>query len=388
MSQQVKRTQGDAEAAKAHPAAEPPAQGGPGGSAPAPSVTGWTAYADAIMKRFSTELGEAGGLEQKRVSALLDELVPLIGTAGKAGAEIGNAASVDARDIGKAVAALRATILDEVTRRAGRPLSAEETASLHRAIDEAAAERYADWANRRLSLYRVESEGHSRYMSFLSHDLRGNLNGLVLMLEVMRREIIAAGEGDQKVQDLDLLRRSLLDTVALIERHVLADRVRRGRVVPSPGDVKLAELVQKVAARFASEAAARQVTVEVDASQAGIVRSDEELLDPILSELLSNAIRHSRSPRILVIAESNDRGWSVSVVDEGTDDRAERISTFLDPVQRMELKDRGLGLTLAHDLGRLLGGRVTATREQNRTVVRLAVAAPAEPSPPALAPST
>src|SRR5687767_14286684 len=109
MSQQVKRTQGDAEGAKAHPAAEPPAQGGPGGpaSSPAPSVTGWTAYADAIMKRFSTELGEAGGLEQKRVSALLDELVPLIGTAGKAGAEIGNAASVDARDIGKAVAALR-----------------------------------------------------------------------------------------------------------------------------------------------------------------------------------------------------------------------------------------------------------------------------------------
>ena len=35
----------------------------------------------------------------------------------------------------------------------------------------------------------LNQEAQARYMSFLSHDLRGSLNGLVLMVEVLKREI-------------------------------------------------------------------------------------------------------------------------------------------------------------------------------------------------------
>src|SRR5215212_2345391 len=63
-------------------------------------------------------------------------------------------------------------------------------------------------------------EAQSRYMSFLSHDLRGSLNGLVLMVEVLKREIEAkTGNTDEVLADLAMMKRALVDTVGMMERH-------------------------------------------------------------------------------------------------------------------------------------------------------------------------
>src|SRR6267378_4168291 len=75
----------------------------------------------------------------------------------------------------------------------------------------------------------LNQEAQARYMSFLSHDLRGSLNGLVLMVEVLKREIEGkAASTDEVLADLAMMKRALVDTVSTMERHVLADRLRRG----------------------------------------------------------------------------------------------------------------------------------------------------------------
>src|ERR1043165_1078454 len=58
-------------------------------------------------------------------------------------------------------------------------------------------------------------EAQARYMSYLSHDLRGSLNGLVLMVEVLKREIEGiAASTDEILADLAMMKRALVDTVA------------------------------------------------------------------------------------------------------------------------------------------------------------------------------
>src|SRR4051812_47743277 len=87
----------------------------------------------------------------------------------------------------------------------------------------------------------IAQEAHSRYMSFLSHDLRGSLNGLVLMVEVLKREIEGkSGSTDEVLSDLAMMKRALVDTVGMMERHVLADHLRRGRAEIKREPVKLA----------------------------------------------------------------------------------------------------------------------------------------------------
>src|SRR2546421_5479302 len=96
----------------------------------------------------------------------------------------------------------------------------------------------------------LNQEAQARYMSFLSHDLRGSLNGLVLMVEVLKREIEGkAASTDEVLADLAMMKRALVDTVATMERHVLADRLRRGVLEVKRQPVKLAEVMEEAISR-------------------------------------------------------------------------------------------------------------------------------------------
>src|SRR5215210_1249640 len=90
----------------------------------------------------------------------------------------------------------------------------------------------------------IGQEAQARYMSYLSHDLRGSLNGLVLMVEVLKREIEGkAASQDEVLADLAMMKRALVDTVATMERHVMSDRLRRGVLEVKHQRVKLSEVV-------------------------------------------------------------------------------------------------------------------------------------------------
>src|SRR3954471_6216408 len=92
----------------------------------------------------------------------------------------------------------------------------------------------------------INQEAQARYMSYLSHDLRGSLNGLVLMVEVLKREIEGkAASQDEVLADLAMMKRALVDTVATMERHVMSDRLRRGVLEVKRQRVKLADVVQE-----------------------------------------------------------------------------------------------------------------------------------------------
>ena len=46
--------------------------------------------------------------------------------------------------------------------------------------------KFAAFQQQRL---KAVAEAQSKYLSFLSHDLRGGLNGVLLMVEVLKREL-------------------------------------------------------------------------------------------------------------------------------------------------------------------------------------------------------
>src|SRR3954468_19882542 len=115
----------------------------------------------------------------------------------------------------------------------------------------------------------LNQEAQARYMSFLSHDLRGSLNGLVLMVEVLKREIEGkAASTDEVLADLAMMKRALVDTVATMERHVLADRLRRGVLELKYQPVKLREVVDEALSKAYPSARAKpniQVNVPEEA---------------------------------------------------------------------------------------------------------------------------
>jgi signal transduction histidine kinase len=206
----------------------------------------------------------------------------------------------------------------------------------------------------------MNQEAQARYMSYLSHDLRGSLNGLVLMVEVLRREIEGkAASTDEVLADLAMMKRALVDTVATMERHVLADRLRRGVYEMKHQPVKLGEVVEEAITK-AYPASRVRPNLQIEVPAEAEVNGDKDLIKAAVIELVDNLARHCGQCKAKISARKFGGAWMIEVADNGSGIPAERLEQFLDPQKRGQLKERGLGLNLVQLVAQAMGGRLEA----------------------------
>ena len=268
------------------------------------------------------------------------------------------------RDVLLEYALLRATLLDEVARRLGRAAEVDELIALSAALDvmsRRSVQAFVDFQSRELQ---AATEAQSKYLSFLSHDLRGGLNGVFLMIEVLKRELASEPKLAQTVQDLDAMRRSLLETVGTMDRFLHAERFRKGKVELKPGTIHLNPLLNESASHFSYQAKDKGVELRVDAPPQCVVTSDRELLSQIVQNLISNAVKYTQKGTVIVTARATgDGGCLISVADHGPGIAPERLSQLFAPFTRGETHGQpgvGLGLSIARQAAEYLGARLWA----------------------------
>lgn len=207
--------------------------------------------------------------------------------------------------------------------------------------------------------HRQESDASAKYLSFLSHDLRGCLNGIVLMLELLRRELDGKPEFVESVNDIALMRKSILDAVNSMERHLMLSRMRRGKVKPERQRVSVNQLFEEAMREAESSARAGGRAVKVSAAApAGLeVEADPQLVRLTLHGLVTNAVRYPIRGGVKLSARVEGKDVVLTVSDEGPGMPPEKLEPLLDASKRTA-KDRGIGVPLAHEATRLMGGRI------------------------------
>ena len=158
---------------------------------------------------------------------------------------------------------------------------------------------------------------------------------------------------------------SLIEDLRQLTRLDLAERVR-----PRPLD--LAEVCRASAARFLPAARAATVALEVDAKRVAI-DSDRRLLETILDNLLSNAIRHTPAGGRVDLRLRRRRGEIVMAVrDNGVGIPPEHQRRVFDRLYRVDdararlRGGSGLGLAIAQRAALALGGRIELDSEPAR----------------------
>jgi two-component system OmpR family sensor kinase/two-component system sensor histidine kinase BaeS len=157
-----------------------------------------------------------------------------------------------------------------------------------------------------------------------------------------------------------------LRTLALADAGAL-------RLQPEPTD--LVGLVRAVTRGFDAEASRRGVSLRVDAA-----RTEIELdLDPlrirqVLTNLLSNALRHTPAGRAITVTVSGagESGVSVAVADEGEGIAPDDVPRIFDRFYKGDAsRGSGLGLTIAKRLVTAHAGDISASSRvgQGTTVV-------------------
>jgi signal transduction histidine kinase/DNA-binding NarL/FixJ family response regulator len=214
-------------------------------------------------------------------------------------------------------------------------------------------------------LYRKLEEADlakSRFLAAASHDLRQPLHALTLFVTQLRGEKNRAektrliGRIDAAVAAMNELFNELLDI----------SRLDAGVLVPSISEFPVNQLLDRIEMTFAAAAREKCLRLRVVSHDAWI-RSDFILLERILFNLVSNAIRYSEVGGVVVGCRGRAGALRIEVWDSGIgipqDQQRNVFGEFyqVPVVARDSRGGLGLGLAIVERLCRLLGHPIELT---------------------------
>ncbi|MEA3412649.1 MAG: hybrid sensor histidine kinase/response regulator [Pseudomonadota bacterium] len=209
--------------------------------------------------------------------------------------------------------------------------------------------------------YQLEqaNQAKSRFLAAASHDLRQPMHALGLFIDQLTNEVTEPGARklvSQAVSSVDALR-ELLDALLDISK------VEAGAMTPHPREVSVESLLLPMRHHFASTAKAKGISFRVAPSRMA-VRTDPIMMERILINLVSNAVRHTDLGGVLVGCRRRGSHARFEVWDTGIGISPEHLDDiFRDFYQLQDSRaDRGrglgLGLAIVDRFARLLDHRI------------------------------
>jgi len=235
----------------------------------------------------------------------------------------------------------------------------------------AAQNEELDRARKAAEAAKVQAEAASRartqFFAAANHDLRQPLHAMGLL----------AGALAEKVKDPDVV--SLTNTISasmealeeLFNELLDMSRLDSGKISPSPANFSIQQLFDKLRLEFEAEAAMKALALRFF-TNGRFLFSDPGLVERILRNLISNAIRYTANGGVLVACRTRQgRPW-LEVWDTGPgipEEEQERIFdefVQLGNPERDRRKGLGLGLSIVRRLCNLLGHELALVSRTGR----------------------
>ena len=231
---------------------------------------------------------------------------------------------------------------------------AREAADHLRAIADEARES-ADRAN----------QAKSRFLATASHDLRQPLQTLALLNGILRRVVgepsalEALAQQEQAIGAMTRLLSALLDI----------SKLESGAIKPELADFTIGTLFEGLRREFASIAASKNLELQVS-SGGECLHSDPALVEQIMKNLVSNAIKYTRAGgRVVIGSRREDDSVRLEVRDTGIGIAADQIAYIYDEFYQVGVpasssrEGYGLGLSIVQRLVKLLNLHLDVTSE-------------------------
>lgn len=214
------------------------------------------------------------------------------------------------------------------------------------------------------------SEAKSTFLATMSHEIRTPLNGVLGMAQVMSRDPLPP----EQAQRLDLLRRSGEVLATLLNDVLDISKIEAELLELEDGAVDFARMAADLEEIFGPLARDKGLTLKVETRPAalGCWRGDPLRVRQVLNNLLSNAVKFTASGKIDVAIDAADGDLSITVTDTGIGIEPQQLNGLFDRFVQADASTTrrhggsGLGLSIARDLCRLMGGDVRASSTPGR----------------------
>ena len=210
-------------------------------------------------------------------------------------------------------------------------------------------------------------------INMVVHDMKNPVSNTMMGLDMIALDPDAR-LADQQNEYLQLAKRNQFKLSEMITNLLEISRLESGALEINKVTIDVGELIDRTVERYAAtmKAEDKSVSVSVDPA-ARLLAADERLLDRILSNILSNAIKHSHPKgEIHIHVAENNGGVSISVRDRGEGIPKEYHEKIFEKFCQAGLRklghktDTGLGLAFCKMAVEAHGGTIGVESEPDK----------------------
>lgn len=206
------------------------------------------------------------------------------------------------------------------------------------------------------------------FLAMAAHELRSPLHALALRLAALER-LAAQGQAATLAAELQRARRSVDRYVRRAVTLLDVSRLHAGVLVPALLPVRAAEVVRDVVDDYREEAAFHGASLHAEVDEGLMGRWDRHMLEQILGNLVSNAIKYGNGTPVGIRAGAGDEGHAcLEVFDRGPGIAPADRQRIFDKFERVvatsgERAGFGLGLWIVGRMVAAHQGRVDVAEQ-------------------------
>jgi signal transduction histidine kinase len=227
--------------------------------------------------------------------------------------------------------------------------------------------RMRQWQVKEAKTLQEVSQLKSKLFSVISHDLRGPINNLQSLLEMVTKEYVT----QEEFKNISIkLKSSLNASQNTLENLLNWSLSQMEGIRTQKTNFNITNIIHEVTALAEETASKKKITIDSKSNEVINVNADINQVTLILRNILHNAIKFSRHNSSILIRASSQKGFcSVSISDTGLGMTTEEISTVLNSNEYFtksgtdKEKGTGLGFLLCKDFIKRNGGEVSVVSE-------------------------
>ncbi|MBB5350773.1 signal transduction histidine kinase [Haloferula luteola] len=228
--------------------------------------------------------------------------------------------------------------------------------------------------NRTLERVEAARERERQFALHAAHELRTPIAGIQATLEQAVSRQRSSEELQTRIHSALNLAHDMGATIHTLMRLA---RLRGGLEMPVAESFDPAALVHALFQEGADRFSARSLLLQIEGPMSGpLLNSDPELLRVVLATLMDNILRHAPSDSdVSIVIEENSEGFSLQLTNSAPQLIHHELVDLFEPFQRGQQvaasEGSGLGLSLAREIVRLLGGAITLKLQHGQFTVAL-----------------
>jgi len=219
----------------------------------------------------------------------------------------------------------------------------------------------------------VEQASHykSAFLANMSHELRTPLNSVLILAQLLA-ENRDGNMSEEQIKYARTIQGSGNDLLGLINDVLDLAKIEAGRMDIKPQHVGIRGLLEGLRRQFEPVADKRGLKLELKALPGAPdgLETDQQRLDQILRNLLSNALKFTEKGSVTVeVAGGSDGTVAFHVRDTGIGISPAQQEMIFEPFSQgddttsRKYGGTGLGLSISRELARLLGGEIQLSSE-------------------------